>query len=74
MEKLIILKGIIVNIDEIQALTYRQNGSYWSVSDCCEQATYDFLLCLKGQKPISIPKKDYYELKEKIEENTNGKD
>ena len=67
MQELIILDDLVVNINEIQSLTYKFiESNYYGVDGWVDE--YKYYLCLKDKVPIEIDKIEYYKIINKLKE------
>ena len=70
MGNLISMGNIAVDINEIQALTYRDTGDYiWHPSSQYREPIYEYQISLKGKtNPVIITEGQYKKILKKLEE------
>lgn len=72
MGNLISMGNIAVDINEIQALTYRDTGDYiWHPSAQYREPIYEYQISLKGKTdPVTITEEQYNKILKKIEKRS----
>jgi len=73
MGNLIIIGNFAVDINEIQALTYRDTGDYiWHPSSQYREPIYEYQISLKGKtNPFTITEEQYKKILEILDKEVN---